>query len=146
MLKKIPWSSVAAWALVLAATVVTYFAAVAYERHRSRQLGTIDVVTRSPLNGNFEPREITVNVGKPVRLRIKNAETVSHGFAIPELGVGVPEIKPGQVQIVEFTPTRAGTFAFACTVWCSNEHMAMKGKLVVTVGTLAGVHRSPTQP
>ena len=134
---KIPWSSVLAWVLVLAATVFTYFGALAYERFRTRQLNTIDLVTRSPLNGNFQPREITVALGKPVRLRIKNAETVSHGFAIPELGVGIPEIMPGQVQIIEFTPTRPGTFLFACTVWCSDEHMAMNGKLVVTETTLA---------
>lgn len=131
------WSSVIAAVLVLATTVFTYFGVIAYEQYRTRQLNTIDIVTRAPLNGNFEPQEITAVVGKPLRLRIKNAETVSHGFAIPELGVGITEIKPGQVQIIEFTPTLAGTFVFACTVWCSNEHMAMNGKLVVTEPTIA---------
>lgn len=134
---KINWQGILAAVLVLAATVFTYFGAVWYEEHRTGQLNTIAVVTRAPLNGNFEPREISAVAGKPLRLRIKNAETVSHGFAIPELGVGIAEIKPGQVQILEFTPPRAGTFAFACTVWCSHEHMAMKGKLVVTEGRLA---------
>jgi len=134
---KMQWSSWVAWILVLAATVLTYFGAVWYEQHRSQQLATIDIVTRSPLNGNFEPSEVSAVVGKPLRLRIKNAETVSHGFAIPELGVGIAEIKPGQVQIIELTPTRAGTFVFACTVWCSDEHMTMKGKLIVTEATVA---------
>lgn len=134
---KIRWKGVAAASMVIAATVLTYLAAVGYESYRTRQLNTVDIITRSPLNGNFEPREFTAVAGKPLRLRIKNVETVAHGFAIPELGVGIPEIKPGQVQIIEFTPARAGTFAFACTVWCSNEHMAMNGKLVVTEARLA---------
>jgi len=137
ILRNLKWSSMLAWVLVLATTVFTYFGALTYERHRSRKLDTIDIVTYAPLNGNFQPREITVVAGKPVRLRIKNAETVSHGFAIPELGVGIAEIKPGQVQIIEFTPTRPGIFPFACTIWCSDEHMAMNGKLVVTEATLA---------
>ena len=135
---KIKWSSVVAAVLVLASTVFTYFGALAYEHRHTRHLNTIDIMTRAPMNGNFEPREITSVAGKPLRLRIKNVETVTHGFAIPELGVGIVEIKPGQVQVIEFTPDRAGTFPFACTVWCSNEHMAMGGKLIVRDEDLKG--------
>jgi nitrous-oxide reductase len=117
--------------LVLLTTVGTVMAALWYNRYRDEALQVVELVANSPLNGNWLPASLTVEKGKPVRLKIRNRETVAHGFSLPAFNVGLTELKPGQVFVVEFTPDRTGTFPFYCTVWCSNEHLAMKGNIVV---------------
>ena len=78
----------------------------------------------------FEPSVITVRKDTPVRLLI-TASDVEHGFEIEELGIN-KRLKPGAVTVVEFTPTRAGKFRFACSVMCGSGHDEMTGELVVT--------------
>ena len=78
----------------------------------------------------FEPKLITVQKGKPVRLLI-TATDVQHGFAIEELGIN-QKLKPNEVTVVEFTPTRVGRFPFACSTMCGSGHEDMTGELVVT--------------
>ena len=78
----------------------------------------------------FEPKLITVQKGKPVRLLI-TATDVQHGFAIEDLGINT-KLKPNEVTVVEFTPTRVGRFPFACSVMCGTGHEEMTGELVVT--------------
>lgn len=78
----------------------------------------------------FEPKLITLQKGKPVRLLITSTD-VEHGFAIEELGIN-KKIKPDAVTVVEFTPLRVGRFPFACSVMCGSGHDEMTGELVVT--------------
>lgn len=78
----------------------------------------------------FEPKTITVQRGKPVRLLITSTD-VHHGFAIEELGID-REIQPNAITVVEFTPTRIGRFSFSCSVFCGSGHDQMSGELVVT--------------
>lgn len=78
----------------------------------------------------FEPKVITVQRGKPVRLLITSTD-VHHGFAIKELGIN-QKIEPNATTIVEFTPTRIGRFPFSCSVFCGAGHEEMTGELVVT--------------
>ena len=78
----------------------------------------------------FEPKLITVQKGKPVRLLITSKD-VQHGFAIEELGIN-KKLKLDAVTVVEFTPTRVGRFPFACSVMCGSGHEEMTGELVVT--------------
>jgi len=62
---------------------------------------------------------------------IRNIETVTHGFALPDFNIAVPEIKAGEVAVIRFKPDKRGVFPFMCTVWCSPKHMNMRGELVV---------------
>lgn len=78
----------------------------------------------------FEPKLITVQKGKPVRLLITSTD-VQHGFAIEELGID-KKLKANAVTTVEFTPTRVGRFPFECSVMCGSGHDQMTGELVVT--------------
>lgn len=117
--------------LFLAATAGTIIGIFAYENYNRAKFYTVDLVARSPLNGNWYPKKFNVPFGKEVALRIRNIETVSHGFAIPDLNVGAREIKAGEVVTVKFTPDKKGTFAFMCTVWCSDEHLQMNGEITV---------------
>jgi cytochrome c oxidase subunit 2 len=78
----------------------------------------------------FEPKLITVQKGKPVRLLITSTD-VQHGFAVEELGIN-QKLKANAVTVVEFTPTRVGRFPFECSVMCGSGHDEMMGELVVT--------------
>lgn len=117
--------------LAILATVGTIAAALIYEHTRTEAADFIVIEARSPLNGNWNPVTITVREGDVVRLKIRNVETVAHGFSLPDFGAGITELKPGEVKTVEFTANKSGTFKFFCTVWCSQEHMAMVGEVVV---------------
>lgn len=126
------WGELLALLLVLSASLFTVAGALLYERSRTTAQQLIEIRAQAPEKGNFEPRLIRVAAGERIRLRVRNIDTVSHGFAIPKLNVGVAEIKPGEVAVLEFTaPEGASEYEFTCTVWCSNDHMRMKGQLVV---------------
>ena len=84
----------------------------------------------------FEPRTITVQKGRPVRLII-TAEDVEHGFAIKEFNINV-KIAAKQTKIVEFTADRTGRFTFSCSVYCGDGHEDMTGELVVEEAQTAG--------
>src|SRR3972149_410064 len=90
--------------LVFFATVGTIFGVFAIEEYRRAKFYTIELTARSPENGNWLPLKVTVPYGKEARILIRNIETVSHGFAIPDFKVSAGEIKAGEVKIVKFTP------------------------------------------
>jgi cytochrome c oxidase subunit II len=87
---------------------------------------TIDIVLQK---GEYSPSHIEVQKGEKIRLQLK-ALDVTHGFAIDELGIA-REVSPGPPTIVEFTPSKAGTFAYYCVVRCGKNHKLMRGTLVV---------------
>lgn len=88
----------------------------------------------------FEPNVLHAKVGVPVKVRLVNPDSQfhtdgggKHQFAIPDLGVDVI-MAPESAQVVTFTPTAAGTFAFYCDVCCGGkENPTMQGTLKVTV-------------
>lgn len=117
--------------LVILSTLGTILGVFAIENYRKKQFFTLELIARAPEHGNWYPQKITVPVGKEVKLLIRNIETVTHGFAIPDLKIAVSEIKAGEVAVVKFTPDKRGTFPFMCTVWCSERHLEMRGELIV---------------
>ena len=117
--------------LLLVCTVGPIIATLAYEHYQVSGF-TADIVARAPEKGNFSPRLLKVAFGEKVKLRVRNVDTVMHGFAIPALGVDAGEIKAGHIEILEFTPEKPGTYDFYCTTWCSEFHLQMRGVLEVT--------------
>lgn len=117
--------------LIILATVGTVGGIFSIEKYRRTKFFTVELIARTPDHGNWYPRKITVPLGKEVRLLIRNIETVSHGFAIPDLKISAGEIKAGEVRVVRFTPDKRGIFPFMCTVWCSDEHLHMTGEIIV---------------
>ena len=116
---------------VFLATVGTVVGILAFEKFRQTKFFTVPLIARAPEHGNWYPRKITTPLGKEVKILIRNIETVTHGFAIPDFGVAIPEIKAGEVRVVRFTPDKRGTFPFMCTIWCSERHLEMRGELIV---------------
>ncbi len=87
------------------------------------------------------------NPGDIMTLYIKSVNSTSpdqqpaipgHGFAFttsPEVNGTVPSLLPfGQWRTVTFTVTNAGTYSYACTIFCSKEHSQMTGSIVVGCG------------
>lgn len=124
-------SELIAIALIILATAGTIVGVFTIEHWRKSRLYTLELIARAPENGNWYPQEFKVPYGKETRILIRNIDTVTHGFTIPDLQVSAVEIKGGQVKVVKFTPHHRGTFPFMCTVWCSPKHMEMRGRLTV---------------
>jgi plastocyanin len=64
-------------------------------------------------NFEFDQREIRVNAGETVALRLENSDPEGHMFDIDELNVHAP-IPVGQVGVAVFKPTKPGTYTFYC--------------------------------
>ena len=96
----------------------------------------------------FQPAEITVDVGQPIKLVMKNNGTVLHDFVCTDAMVEVMEehgaehdmgemstnmhaaIEAGQQSTLEFKATQAGTYTFYCTI-AGHKEAGMVGKLIV---------------
>ena len=74
---------------------------------------------------------MTLPVGKSAKTRIRNVDTVTHGFAMPALDIDAGEIGAGHTVVVEFTPEETGKYDFYCTTWCGDHHMQMRGTIEV---------------
>lgn len=121
--------------LVILATAGVIGGSLLYEDKLNKEVKTIELLAEAPERGNWNPPEINLVQGEPVRIKIRNIDTVSHGFAVPELGIslsGTAEIKPGQVATIDFVPQRTGSFKYICTAWCSSRHMQMTGKIIIS--------------
>ena len=117
--------------LIIVATVGVVLGAYAYENYREGRVYDIKLIARTSENGNWYPGTIKVSEGEEVRILIRNIDTVTHGFIIPDFSVSIDELKAGGAKIVKFTPEKKGTFPFMCTVWCSENHLQMRGELIV---------------
>jgi len=95
------------------------------------QPATVELLARAPERGNWSPQAIEVEQGQKVTLVIRNVDAVTHGFYLPELDIATGEIKAGEVKEMTFTPQVTGEYGFYCSVWCSDHHMHMRGKLIV---------------
>ncbi len=113
------------------ASIGTVLIILGAEHYRRTTYYTVELTARAPDNGNWYPRQIKIPYGEDVKILIRNIETVTHGFALPDFNISIPEIKAGEVQSVQFKANKKGNFLFMCTVWCSMRHMEMSGELVV---------------
>ena len=102
----------------------------------------------------FQPSEIALKVGQPVKLILQNKGTVVHDFSSNDAEVSVQSsvhgaehdmsgmnndmlkmhmaVDLGQTETLEFTPNKPGTHTFFCTV-AGHIEAGMTGKLVVTL-------------
>jgi len=86
-------------------------------------------VTVTAKKFQFTPNEITVRQGVPVVLKI-TSQDVLHGFNCPGLKIRA-DVKPGQENVLRFTPDKAGTFPFHCDNFCGSGHGGMTGTITV---------------
>ena len=77
----------------------------------------------------YTPGEIQLKVGEPVVLEF-TTEDVHMGFDAPDLGLHA-DIVPDKTVRVPFTPSKAGSFDFACDVFCGSGHDEMGGVIKI---------------
>lgn len=77
----------------------------------------------------FNPATITVRRGERVEIIITALDR-EHGFKLAAFHID-QKLEKGVPTTVEFTPDKAGTFTFKCSVFCGLGHHRMKGKLIV---------------
>jgi cytochrome c oxidase subunit 2 len=78
----------------------------------------------------FDPAEIQVAVGEPVRLMVHSADGV-HGIEIKKVKVNKTIPRGGEPVVINFTAKEAGRFPILCSEYCGDEHDNMRGMLVV---------------
>lgn len=77
----------------------------------------------------FQPGEIRVPAGKPVRFRFTSADVV-HGFQIVGTN-GNTMVVPGYVSQFTTVFEQPGEYLIVCNEYCGLGHHAMMGKLIV---------------
>lgn len=88
---------------------------------------------------SIKPDRITVKVGQPVTLKVKNeAGFIPHNLVIKAAQAGVEtkiDVSAGKNGEVSFTPTQAGTYDMICDkqppIGKSHKEKGMRGVLVV---------------
>jgi cytochrome c oxidase subunit 2 len=98
-------------------------------RPRSASAAREQVIHLTAKKFEYDPSEITVKKGIPVVIQIVSLDR-KHGFAIPDLNVRT-DVKPGQTNVVRFTPHDVGRFNFHCDLFCGSGHESMSGTLIV---------------
>jgi uncharacterized cupredoxin-like copper-binding protein len=78
----------------------------------------------------FEPKEIRVKAGQPVRLVLENKGVIEHDLVLDKLGVKTSPIQPGKTAEVTFTPKAKGRYPIVCSV-PGHKEAGMTGTLVV---------------
>ena len=75
----------------------------------------VQKVVLSIKNYNYYPNTVTVKADKPVRIYLDASVTgCFRSFTIPNLGVA--KNLPTPEEYVQFTPTKKGTYKFACSM------------------------------
>ncbi|MCS7173917.1 MAG: cupredoxin domain-containing protein [Armatimonadetes bacterium] len=78
----------------------------------------------------FEPKEIKVKVGQPVKLVLENKGVIEHDIVIEKLNVKTEALKPGKSGEVTFTPKSKGRYLIYCSV-PGHKEAGMVGTLMV---------------
>lgn len=110
-------------------------------------------ITLDAIGMSYQPTMIEVNAGQPVKIVFRNNDTLDHDFSvmdIPVASVGATSepmaghgtgqmaeapalhiaVMMGKSGVLEFTPTKPGTYEFFCTV-AGHKDAGMVGTLVV---------------
>ncbi|QNI74239.1 cytochrome c oxidase subunit II [Synechococcus sp. NOUM97013] len=80
-------------------------------------------------DGDFISGEMHVPADRPVSLKME-AKDVIHAFWIPEFRLK-QDVIPGQPTVLDFTPTRPGTYSIVCAELCGPYHGGMRSSVVV---------------
>ena len=89
-----------------------------------------DTITISGSEFSYEPATISAKVGQTITIAYTNTGKYPHDFVIDELGVKSQVIKSGETDTFSFTPTKAGTFSFYCSL-PNHREKGMAGTIVV---------------
>jgi nitrous-oxide reductase len=81
------------------------------------------------VRSHFTPENIEVEEGDTVVIHLTSMEQApdaTHGFCVAGYNINL-SLEPGEYSKTEFKATKAGTFPFYCTEFCSALHLEMMG-------------------
>ena len=101
----------------------------------------------------YSPLSVTVPVGEPVMLTLKNSGVVEHDFVIEKIDASIDMVQdsgsdahhthgsqnnydlhfstqPGEMSVIQFTVSEPGTYTFFCSVQ-GHKEAGMVGELIV---------------
>jgi plastocyanin len=78
----------------------------------------------------FTPSTLTVKKGEEVKVMFKNTGKYPHNFVVADINVTSKTIQPGQSDTVIFTPEKAGSYEYNCSIGNHTEK-GMTGTLTV---------------
>lgn len=79
----------------------------------------------------FDPTEITVKAGRPVKIELSNEGAVVHDFSVPQIKYSSKDLAPREIKLIDVTFPQAGEYDLICTV-PGHEALGMVGKIIVT--------------
>lgn len=78
----------------------------------------------------FEPKEVKVKAGQPVKLVLENKGVIEHDIVLEKLGLKTSTIQPGKTAELTFTPKAKGRYPIVCSV-PGHKEAGMTATLVV---------------
>jgi cytochrome c oxidase subunit 2 len=87
------------------------------------------IVTISAKRFEFNPNQITLKKGEPVKFQL-TSQDVTHGFFMKALNIDA-EIVPGKTTEFTITPQTSGRFTAICDHFCGAQHGNMRMTIVV---------------
>lgn len=91
---------------------------------------TVQKITVEGSEFAFSPATITLKKGQRAEITFKNTGTFPHNLTVSGINLATKTVQPGEQDIIQLTPDKAGQFSFTCTV-DSHAARGMKGMLVV---------------
>lgn len=85
------------------------------------------------VRSHFTPENIEVEEGDDVVIHLTSTEQApdaTHGFCVAGYNINL-SLEPGEYAVTEFKASKAGTFPYYCTEFCSALHLEMMGYLQV---------------
>ena len=79
--------------------------------------------------GDFISGELHVPVDQKISIKMESKDVI-HAFWIPEFRIK-QDIIPGQPTILNFTPTKTGTYPIICAELCGPYHGGMRASIIV---------------
>jgi plastocyanin domain-containing protein len=112
-----PWpvrAGVVFGGLTLVGTELWWFLGRKQQQQQAIQLNGVQEVLIK-VDGGYRPDHISVVIGQPVRLSFDRQDSNSclNELLIPDFGINT-HLPIGQTTIVNFSPTKAGEYAFTC--------------------------------
>ncbi len=105
----------ALWYFLMEATPGTGASAPGVIIEGGSQNGDVQSVTLGVKRGNYYPQEVRVRAGRPVALTL-DASVYGCYRSFNIRGLGVSQYSKSPRELVKFTPQKAGTYRFSCSM------------------------------
>ena len=80
-------------------------------------------------DGDITSGELHVPIGKKVSMKMESKDVI-HAFWVPQFRIK-QDVIPGQPTILNFTPTKIGTYPVVCAELCGPYHGGMRASVIV---------------